>query len=402
MASVAAQEGNAPFRTPDTSEWVVDGQPLEDEELRGRIAAMVDAVRSRVDDLPEAAAGDLLAFDSASLYLDRVVDGVGEALEAEPAAVLAGDLRALVDLQRELGEARLRHRSRAFARAQEGLSRLREVSSIDQIMQAIPAEVVGIGFSRVILSRVQDSRWIPETCVIEGDPEWAAEVIRAGREDEQMLDGMLLETEMVRRRAPMLVRDVQNDPRTHRPIADVSLSRSYVTAPLMPEGRVIGFIHADCYMQRRHVDEFDRDVLWMFAEGAGYAFERTVLLERQRALRERITTLTDSIGQAVDAVVDGDVDLARLDRETAAVTRSAVALVVPDSKVLDVLTRREIEISQLMTDGMTNGEIARRLVISEGTVKTHVSNILRKLRASNRAQAVSTFMKLGRQTWPAE
>ncbi len=52
-----------------------------------------------------------------------------------------------------------------------------------------------------------------------------------------------------------------------------------------------------------------------------------------------------------------------------------------------------------MTDGMKNGEIARRLVISEGTVKTHVSNILRKLRASNRAQAVSTFMKLGRQSW---
>ena len=61
---------------------------------------------------------------------------------------------------------------------------------------------------------------------------------------------MILETEMVRLRAPMLVRDVQNDPRTHRPIADASFSRSYVTAPLMPEGRVIGFIHADCYMTR--------------------------------------------------------------------------------------------------------------------------------------------------------
>jgi DNA-binding CsgD family transcriptional regulator len=328
---------------------------------------------------------------------------VAAALDDLPSTDRMADFRALAALQRELSDARMLHRQRAFARVQEALARLREVASIDQIMRAIPEEVVRIGFDRVILSRVQDSRWIPQTCIIRGDPEWAEEIVRVGREQEQLLDHMLLESEMVRRRAPMIVHDVQNDPRAHRPIADASFSRSYVTAPLMPEGRVIGFLHADCYTTPRHVDEFDRDVLWMFAEGAGYAFERTVLLERQRDLRDRIKKLTGTIHDMVDAVVDGEVEVARLDRETAAATNFAAAtVVVPDSHVLSLLTRREVEIARLMAGGLTNGEMARRLVISEGTVKTHVSHILRKLRASNRAQAVSRFVRLAGQAPPTD
>ncbi len=50
-----------------------------------------------------------------------------------------------------------------------------------------------------------------------------------------------------------------------------------------------------------------------------------------------------------------------------------------------------------MAEGDTNARIARRLVISEGTVKTHVKHILRKLGASNRAEAVSRWVQLERQ-----
>ena len=215
-----------------------------------------------------------------------------------------------------------------FARVQAALSRLRELGTTDQAIRAIASEALTLGFSRIIVSRVRDGFWIPEVCLIDGDPAWGEEIVAAGRADPQRLDHMILETEMVRLRAPMLVRDVQNDPRTHRPIADASFSRSYVTAPLMPEGRVIGFIHADCYVMQRDVDEFDRDVLWMFAEGAGYAFERTVLLERLRDLRVRVRDLTGSIEAVIDEVVDAEVEMARLDRQTAAVTRAASAAIV--------------------------------------------------------------------------
>src|ERR1700739_1165358 len=111
---------------------------------------------------------------------------------------------------------------------------------------------------------------------------------------------------MGRRRAPLLVPDAQTDPRVHPALAATTQARSYVTAPIMPEGRVIGFLHADCYMRRRHVDEFCRDVLWMFGQGGGYAFQHTVLSERLQALRAEVGRLTVGITKVTDELVDAE------------------------------------------------------------------------------------------------
>lgn len=51
------------------------------------------------------------------------------------------------------------------------------------------------------------------------------------------------------------------------------------------------------------------------------------------------------------------------------------------------LTTREIEVLELIAEGMINKEIAKQLYISEKTVKNHVSNIFRKLNVSDRTQA---------------
>jgi NarL family two-component system response regulator LiaR len=63
--------------------------------------------------------------------------------------------------------------------------------------------------------------------------------------------------------------------------------------------------------------------------------------------------------------------------------------------LIEPLTAREQEVLQLLAQGMTNKEIASELVITERTVKFHVSSILRKMDKGNRTEAARTAVELG-------
>ena len=60
-----------------------------------------------------------------------------------------------------------------------------------------------------------------------------------------------------------------------------------------------------------------------------------------------------------------------------------------------LLTKRECEVLQLLTDGQSNRAIGETLYISEKTVKNHVSSILQKMNVNDRTQAVVTAIKNG-------
>ena len=70
------------------------------------------------------------------------------------------------------------------------------------------------------------------------------------------------------------------------------------------------------------------------------------------------------------------------------VTRFAQQPAPDAGRTLDELTEREKEILTLLASGLSNAELADKLFLSETTVKTHVSSILRKLHVRDRVQAV--------------
>ena len=301
--------------------------------------------------------------------------------------------------RRDLREQKLGEQEEALVGVQSGLSRLHGIGSAASMLDRATEEVCrSCGFDRSILFRVLDAQMVAVSVFYRGDPAGAAQLLEVGRHNPVGLDHMLLETEMIRRRIPMLVADAQHDPRVHRAIADASGSASYVAAPIMPEGQVIGFLHADRHFQRRSVDLFDRQLLWAFAEGFGYALQGTVLLERIRAQREQVRGMIRSTEQLMDELCEAE-DAYGSTPATAggfegAGGRAASMVTGGPSRLDQLLTRREIEVIRLMAGGETNAAIADRLVISEGTVKSHVKHILRKLRAANRAEAVSRYLRI--------
>ena len=96
----------------------------------------------------------------------------------------------------------------------------------------------------------------------------------------------------------------------------------------------------------------------------------------------------------MNELCDAPVELAHSTAAELPLAHTAAAMfVAPESRIDALLTRREREVAALMAAGLTNSEIADRLVIAPGTVKSHVKRVLRKLRASNRAEAVARYLR---------
>ncbi len=99
-------------------------------------------------------------------------------------------------------------------------------------------------------------------------------------------------------------------------------------------------------------------------------------------------TEPDELVQAVRVVAAGDALLSPSVTKQLLVEFAARAKEPQPSGGLDELTEREREIVGLVAEGLSNQEIAERLVVSPATAKTHVSRAMNKLRARDRAQLV--------------
>lgn len=341
--------------------------------------------------------------------LRGVVDS-GESLSpADARAVVSDAWTTLADVladRHEPGAVELLDMLRRLARIDDGLLRTRETThrigdvltrleaapcSVKAVVDAAPRMIGDLGFDRGIVSRIVDGVWISQGVFIADDPQWAEAINRIGQEQPQPLTPNLFETEVVRRREPIVVTDVQHDPRVHRPIADASRSRSYVAAPIISRGRVIGLLHADHYLHAKDTDLADCETLASFAHGLRLALSRAALAERLQSVSNVLQAAVDGVEEGLSGVGEVSLEPPAEPSDDGAVSARVAPRVLNRAlrSVRDVLTNREVEILELMAQGSTNARIATQLVIAEGTVKQHVKHILRKLRAENRAEAVS-------------
>jgi DNA-binding NarL/FixJ family response regulator len=107
------------------------------------------------------------------------------------------------------------------------------------------------------------------------------------------------------------------------------------------------------------------------------------------------TAPPDQLAGAVRAVVAGDSLLAP--EITRRLLDAFVRRPPPGSgpQGLEELTKRELEVLELVASGLSNAEIAQRLYVSDTTVKTHVAHVFAKLNVRDRAQAVIATYESG-------
>jgi DNA-binding CsgD family transcriptional regulator len=153
---------------------------------------------------------------------------------------------------------------------------------------------------------------------------------------------------------------------------------SYVVAPIAPAGDVLGLVHADHGPNGRAVEDVERDVVWALAEGFGRIYERTDMRARVDAQLARLTSFADQ----VELLTSGRVGsaLSQPSRGRGPQTPAHIAA---------LLTPREREVLVTVVTGASNALVADRLLISTGTVKSHVNHILRKLGAANRSELIA-------------
>lgn len=272
-------------------------------------------------------------------------------------------------------------RGQRLADCAAGLARLRTLPSSVALADSVCEElVVRCGFHRAVLSKVESRSWKPLVLHHRDGNDtqsWFADWIN----QRVPLTDTAPEAEMLSRRRPTLVYDTADAP-VYRPIiVQAGQSRSYALAPLVVGKDVVGFLHTDHHPLERRVDESDRDVLWAFADGFSHIYERAMLTEQLRAQR-------DSVRELFFGAVDRLDELCESTSETARMQESAETSDGNCQPAVE-LTEREAEVFELMVTGATNQAIANRLVITEGTVKSHVKHILRKYGAVNRAQAIA-------------
>jgi DNA-binding NarL/FixJ family response regulator len=335
-------------------------------------------------------------------YVTREVrdelDRASNAVRDEAAEPGLDQLEALVAVARELraaDEQDLQTRDAARVEIHRALGRLRRCDSSARMLQRVPAELTrACGFARAMISRVHHSEWIPILPPPGHDADTDKFRNAFGDQPKLPLAHMLLEAEMVRRRIGIRVEDAATDPRVHEAFVHVAGAHGYVGAPIMPSGRVIGFLHADRIGQDHPTTDEDLENIVLFAEHLGLLYERAAIAEELKRRAAEVRSIQSALVRSIEALIGAELQLQPQTPVDASLTHGDSDEDLAPPGRIALLSQREREVLDLIVAGETNRSIARELVLGEQTVKSHVSHILRKLRATNRAEAAARYLRI--------
>jgi DNA-binding CsgD family transcriptional regulator len=373
-------------------------EPRWERQLTARAERLLADARELLDIDQRLAAGDhqpplAVAADAlsqiASAALTRL-EQLGKRERAKACSLADLSLRAL-ELRDDLHHQMTAHRGQRFEEMQRGLDRLRRLGSSAQLLDRVCQELVqSCGFPRAVLTRVDGGSWLPWMAHFSDD----RELERAFVEwmNEQRFPAEALGRELTSLH-PVLVQDALAAAGTFKPMIEFSKTPCYVAAPIAPAGRMVGVLYADRAPTGRPVDELDRDILGVFAEDFGRIYERIVLIERMRTQRSQVRAAFEFAENTMASLQGAEIELARVSEDrTPSVDGETLETPAAPAMIDELLTPREAEVLTMMVRGASNAMIAERLIIKEGTVKSHVKHILRKLDAVNRAEAISRYM----------
>jgi DNA-binding CsgD family transcriptional regulator len=302
---------------------------------------------------------------------------------SQAAQELTRVLGELQQLHRELVEQRYVRRSDGVERIGEALRRLGEIGSPAGII-ARSAEELGTSsdLDLVLVSRLEDGHIRPHALWVRGDHARAEAALAELASRSMPLGYPLIEAEVAQRHEPVIVSVAASGRRAAPELVEVLDWRSYAVADVTVEGKAVGLVHAARADSDPEVDELDLELTALYADGLAQAFERAVLREQLRRQLEQL--------QSAAQWINGQ--MLHLSREPT--PGSTPDLAPDDGKLAELLTPRELDVLRLVARGQSNRAIATSLVLGEGTVKYHVKNILRKLQARSRTEAVSRYMRL--------
>jgi LuxR family transcriptional regulator, regulator of acetate metabolism len=288
----------------------------------------------------------------------------------------------LLALEREIIELEYVRRSDALERVREAVRRLGEIGSPQGILDRA-AEELGTSsqFDRVLISEVRERSLEPRSIWARDSAHDAAAALEQLVRAPIRLEYPLIEDEVATHQRVQIVDVGGSRSRAAAALVEAFGWSSYVVAALTVAGSTVGLLHADAAATARPLDAVDTEVTTQFTEGLAGVFERAVLREtlqlHHQELQSAVRWISGRLGQLAAEAAD----------------RGAAAGAAPASAIVDTLTARELEVLRLLARGQTNLAIANALVVREGTVKYHVKNILRKLGATSRADAVSRYVR---------